>query len=180
MHFSRAPPPTPAARRSYRRTGWTSSSSTAACPAAPRRGCQLARPHRGRTPLSPPRLTAPQHTRRRSSPTSGQAFHSPSTSRQRPNAHTARTGRPRHLPRESAQLRSDGPLVTPDRPAMYHGGTCRGPPIDLRRHRAGQPRDHADASGSADERSRDQPSSRQRQKGWPAGSRSTRTLSCGW
>jgi hypothetical protein len=36
----------------------------------------------------------------------------------------------RQLPRESAQLRSDGPLVTPDRPAMYPGGTCRGPPTD--------------------------------------------------
>jgi hypothetical protein len=38
----------------------------------------------------------------------------------------------------------------------------------------------APRSGSADERSRDQPSSRQRQKGWPAGSKSTRTWSCGW
>jgi len=36
-----------AARRSSRRTRRTSSSSTAACSAAPRRGCQLARPHRG-------------------------------------------------------------------------------------------------------------------------------------
>lgn len=35
---------------------------------------------------------------------------------------------------------------------MYPGGTCRGPPIDLRRHRAGQPGDHADASDSADDR----------------------------
>ena len=53
MHSSRAPPPTWAARRSYRRAMRTSSPSTAACPATPRRGCQLARPHRGRTPLRP-------------------------------------------------------------------------------------------------------------------------------
>jgi len=36
MHSSRAPPPTRAARRSYRRTMRTSSPSTAACPATPR------------------------------------------------------------------------------------------------------------------------------------------------
>lgn len=35
MHFSRAPPPTRAARRSYRRTRRTSSPSTAACRAHP-------------------------------------------------------------------------------------------------------------------------------------------------
>jgi len=51
MDSSRAPPPTRAARRSCRPTSRTTSSITAACSAAPRGGCQLARPHRGRTPL---------------------------------------------------------------------------------------------------------------------------------